>query len=105
MDTTKIELQQTEDGVLVKNVTALELTAVFAERDQLNNDMRTLKNNLITVLEKLELMSEDGVMREKPNMTLLVPRIMSYTMNQKKFSEDFGFITELMPMLTRYQHL
>lgn len=105
MNTTKIELQQTEDGVLVKNVTALELTTVISERDQLTNDMRTLKNNLVTVLKKLELMSEDGVMREKPNMTLLVPRIMSYTMNQKKFSEDFGFFTELMPMLTRYQHL
>jgi vancomycin resistance protein YoaR len=105
MDTTKIVLQPTEDGVLVKNVTELELATIITERYQLTNDMRTLKNNLVTVLKKLEIMSEDGVMREKPNMTLLVPRIMSYTMNQKKFSEDFGFITELMPMLSRYQHL
>lgn len=105
MDTTKLELQQNDQGVLVKNMNVLELTNVFAERDQLTNDMRTLKNNLVAVLKKLEIMTEDGVMREKPNMTLLVPRIMSYTMNQKKFSEDFGFITELMPMLARYQHL
>lgn len=100
-----IEMQQTENGVLLKNVTEAEAAQLLAERDQLITDMRSLKNNLFRALQKLNIMNEQGVMREKPNMTLLVPKVMGYMTNSNKFSEDFGFISELMPMLSRYENL
>lgn len=105
MLTIKIEMQQTDDGVLMKNVTEATVTEILAEREQLISDMRSLKNNLFTALQKLNIMNEDGVMREKPNMTLLIPKVMGYMTNSNKFSEDFGFISELMPMLSRYENL
>lgn len=105
MLTIKIEMQQTDDGVLMKNVTEATVKEILAEREQLISDMRSLKNNLFTALQKLNIMNEDGVMREKPNMTLLIPKVMGYMTNSNKFSEDFGFISELMPMLSRYENL
>ena len=76
---------------------------LLEERNELLEDLKTTKNNIYKLLEKIGIIRDDGTVSENINfikISSLLGSIMS-----GKLKEDLHFLKELLPLVEKYKHL
>lgn len=80
---------------------ALELFTQYAQQQA---DLKMVKDNLYKILEILGFI-QNGQFVKKANMKIIMGAVMKYLMNTDKLVQDFGFVTELAPLIEKYKDL
>ena len=90
----------------IKQITVEEQNErLKAGNTMLLSDMKLLKDSVFKILSNLNLLEENGTIREHISVTSLVPKVMKYAGNKDALKKDFAFLKELMPLLEKYQAL
>ena len=78
---------------------------LLSEKNELQADMKAIKDNVITLLKEIGMMSENGEMREGIKITSLLSIITGLTGNSTKTKEKFAFLGECLPLISKYKNL
>ncbi len=86
-------------------LTAEMYNDLLAERNELQADMKTIKDNVVLLLKTIGMMNEEGEMRESISMPSLLSTIGGLATGNKKAKEKFHFLSECSPLITKYKDL
>jgi hypothetical protein len=87
-----------------KGLTHDQALQLFTQHQQQQADLKMVKDNLYKILEILGFI-QNGQFVQKANMKIIMGAVMKYLMNTNKLVEDFGFVTELAPLIEKYKDL
>lgn len=78
---------------------------LLAEKVELQADMKQIKETIDTLLTKIGMYNADGSIRETISVPALMSTLMGVATGGKKQREQFAFLADIVPLITKYKDL